>query len=90
MLRSAPLHSAPLITLEFSNSPTIPRIDWTMKRCVPACSGFLLACFLAFLFQIFFFSPISPDLLLLPTPSSNFLPTNNKLQANTKELYINL
>ncbi|KAF2287123.1 hypothetical protein GH714_038347 [Hevea brasiliensis] len=53
-----------------------------MQRCVPACSGFVLAFLLAFLFQIFFFSPISPDLLQLPPTSS--LPTNKRLQEVIK------
>ncbi|KAH7572042.1 hypothetical protein ACOSP7_015038 [Xanthoceras sorbifolium] len=55
------------------------------KRCVTACSGFLLACLLAFTLQIFFFSPISPDLLKLPPPSSaSLLPTNTYLQRVIK------
>ncbi|XP_031263723.1 protein STRICTOSIDINE SYNTHASE-LIKE 4-like [Pistacia vera] len=54
----------------------------TSKRCVPLCSGFLLACLLAFALQIFFFSPISPDLLeLLPV---SHLPTNSYLQSVIK------
>ncbi|KAK2645199.1 hypothetical protein Ddye_020394 [Dipteronia dyeriana] len=57
------------------------------KLCVSACSGFVVACLLAFTLQIFFFSPISPDLLELPPPSSSdshLLPTNTHLQRVIK------
>ncbi|KAK3213374.1 hypothetical protein Dsin_018080 [Dipteronia sinensis] len=57
------------------------------RRCVSACSGFLVACLLAFTLQIIFFSPISPDLLELPPPSSSashLLPTNTHLQRVIK------
>ncbi|KAI9192257.1 hypothetical protein LWI28_020095 [Acer negundo] len=57
------------------------------KRCVSACSGFLVACLLAFTLQIFFFSPISPDLLELPplsSSASHLLPTNTHLQRVIK------
>ncbi|KAL9362344.1 hypothetical protein Peur_045129 [Populus x canadensis] len=53
-----------------------------MIPCVSACSGFLLACLLAFTLQIFYFSPLSPDLLELPPASA--LPTNKHLQEVTK------
>ncbi|KAJ6742676.1 STRICTOSIDINE SYNTHASE-RELATED [Salix viminalis] len=53
-----------------------------MIPCVSACSGFLLACLLAFTLQIFYFSPLSPDLLELPPASA--LPTNRHLQEVTK------
>ncbi|KAJ6699020.1 STRICTOSIDINE SYNTHASE-RELATED [Salix purpurea] len=53
-----------------------------MIPCVSACSGFLLACLLALTLQIFYFSPISPDLLELPPASA--LPTNRHLQGVTK------
>ncbi|KDP33928.1 hypothetical protein JCGZ_07499 [Jatropha curcas] len=49
-----------------------------MKGFVTVSSSFLLACLLAFILQIFFFSPISPDLLELPPATS--LPTNKRLQ----------
>ncbi|KAJ7979233.1 Strictosidine synthase [Quillaja saponaria] len=45
---------------------------------------FLLAGFLAFTIQIFFFSPISPDTLELPTASPSLLPINNQLQKVIK------
>ncbi|KAK3213372.1 hypothetical protein Dsin_018078 [Dipteronia sinensis] len=59
----------------------------TPKRCVSACPGFLVACLLALTLQIFFFSPISPDLLELPPPfssASHLLPTNTHLQRVIK------
>ncbi|CAL5401535.1 unnamed protein product [Camellia sinensis] len=51
-----------------------------------ACSSFVLGCLLAITLQVFFFSPISPDPLELPRPSSSapFLPTNSLLQKVTK------
>lgn len=57
----------------------------TSKSLVSACSGFLLVCLLAISLQIFIFSPISPDFLELPPPSSaSFLPTNTDLQRVIK------
>uniref|UniRef100_A0A5B7BFI9 Strictosidine synthase conserved region domain-containing protein n=1 Tax=Davidia involucrata TaxID=16924 RepID=A0A5B7BFI9_DAVIN len=57
----------------------------TLKHFMTACSSFLLACLLAIILQVFFFSPISPDLLEMPTASSaSFLPTNSQLQRVTK------
>ncbi|KAK3438708.1 hypothetical protein EUGRSUZ_C03257 [Eucalyptus grandis] len=48
-------------------------------------SGFIFTCVLAVALRIFVFSPISPDLLLLPEPSSlTSLPTNTRLQGVAK------
>ncbi|GMP62608.1 hypothetical protein CsSME_00024645 [Camellia sinensis var. sinensis] len=56
------------------------------RRWKTACSSFVLGCLLAITLQVFFFSPISPDPLELPRPSSSapFLPTNSLLQKVTK------
>lgn len=43
-------------------------------------SGFLVACLLAIGLQLFFFSPISPDILEFPPISSSLAPSNSKLQ----------
>ncbi|CAA3021888.1 protein STRICTOSIDINE SYNTHASE-LIKE 5-like [Olea europaea var. sylvestris] len=45
------------------------------------CSAILLASALAIAFQVFVLSPISPDMLLLPTSS---IPSNSKLQEASK------
>ncbi|XP_030444464.1 protein STRICTOSIDINE SYNTHASE-LIKE 4-like [Syzygium oleosum] len=53
-----------------------------LSRFLPPFSGFVFTCVLAVVLQIFIFSPISPDLLHLPEPSSlNSLPTNTILQG---------
>lgn len=52
-----------------------------------ACSSFIIACILAVGLQVFFFSPISPEILEFPPPSSSssqFPPSNSKLQEVTK------
>ncbi|XP_062091130.1 protein STRICTOSIDINE SYNTHASE-LIKE 4-like [Humulus lupulus] len=58
----------------------------TSKQAVQAFSGFLLACLLAFICEVVFFSPISPDSLEFPstTSLSSTFPPNNKLQGVTK------
>ncbi|XP_024017207.1 protein STRICTOSIDINE SYNTHASE-LIKE 4 [Morus notabilis] len=54
------------------------------KPTLQAFLSFVLACFLAFALQVFFFSPISsPNSLQLPPPSSA-LPPNNQLQGVIK------
>ncbi|KAL3747068.1 hypothetical protein ACJRO7_015929 [Eucalyptus globulus] len=56
-----------------------------LSRFVLPFSGFVFTCVLAVALQIFVFSPISPDLLLLPEPSSlTSLPTNTRLQGVAK------
>lgn len=53
-----------------------------LNRFLPPFSGFILACVLAIGLQIYVFSPISPDLLHLPEPSSlPSFPTNTHLQG---------
>ncbi|KAF7850196.1 hypothetical protein BT93_L5743 [Corymbia citriodora subsp. variegata] len=55
------------------------------RRFLPPFSGFIFACLLAVVLQIIVFSPISPDLLHLPEPSSlASLPTNTHLQGVRK------
>jgi len=56
----------------------------TSKPFIPAFLSFLLLCLVAFMFQIIFFSPISPRNLELPPLSSSSFPTNNQLQRVTK------
>lgn len=66
-----------------SNPP--PTTGSSSKRCVPVCSGIVLSCLLAFTLQIFFFSRISPDLLLLPPASSaSLIPTTSDIQSVTR------
>ncbi|CAI9765980.1 unnamed protein product [Fraxinus pennsylvanica] len=48
---------------------------------IRTCSAILLASALAIAFQVFVLSPISPDILLLPTSS---IPSNSKLQEVSK------
>lgn len=56
-----------------------------LSRFLLPFSGFVFACLLAVALQIFVFSPIFPDLLLLPEPSSQTsLPTNTHLQGVEK------
>ncbi|CAI0401979.1 unnamed protein product [Linum tenue] len=45
---------------------------------IAAFAGFAIACSAAFTLHVFFFSPISPDALHLPSPSS--IPSNKELQ----------
>ncbi|XAR51078.1 Strictosidine synthase [Bertholletia excelsa] len=52
------------------------------KHYKAVCSSFLMACLLAFTLQVFFFSPISPEPLQLPSPPS--VPTNSRLQRVIK------
>lgn len=55
------------------------------KRYINRCSSFLLASLLAISVQVFFLSPISPDPLQLPSPSSaNVFPSNSHLQRVIK------
>ena len=54
-----------------------------LNICMRTSSTVILACILASALQIFLFSPISPDLLQLPQPSSAALLTNKKLQVST-------
>ncbi|XP_075673793.1 protein STRICTOSIDINE SYNTHASE-LIKE 4-like [Castanea sativa] len=56
----------------------------TSKPFTPVFLSFLLVCLVAFMFQILFFSPISPRNLELPLLSSSSFPTNNQLQRVTK------
>lgn len=56
----------------------------TSKPFIPAFLSILLVCLVAFMFQILFFSPISPRNLELPHLSSSSFPTNNQLQRVTK------
>ncbi|EEF46261.1 protein STRICTOSIDINE SYNTHASE-LIKE 4 [Ricinus communis] len=53
-----------------------------MKACARTCLSVVVVCLLAFIFQIYYFSPISPDLLQLPAPF--FLPPNKQLQEVIK------
>ncbi|XP_030469801.1 protein STRICTOSIDINE SYNTHASE-LIKE 4-like [Syzygium oleosum] len=56
-----------------------------LRRFLPPFSGFVFACLLAIALQIIVFSPISPDVLHLPEPSSlASLPTNTHLQGVRK------
>ncbi|XP_002277770.1 protein STRICTOSIDINE SYNTHASE-LIKE 4 [Vitis vinifera] len=55
-----------------------------LNICMRTSSTVILACILASALQIFLFSPISPDLLQLPQPSSAALLTNKKLQEVAK------
>ncbi|PRQ47035.1 putative strictosidine synthase transcription factor WD40-like family [Rosa chinensis] len=55
-----------------------------LKHLLTSCSGFVLACLLAFTVQLYLFSPISPVSLELPPPSSSPLPQNNILQRVIK------
>ncbi|KAK9274789.1 hypothetical protein L1049_022041 [Liquidambar formosana] len=65
--------------------PCIPAFSRTSKHCMWACPSFLLACLLALIVQIFFFSPISPVPLELPPASSvSLYPENNHLQSVIK------
>ncbi|KAL4613807.1 hypothetical protein ACB092_07G007400 [Castanea dentata] len=56
----------------------------TSKPFTPVFLSFLLVGLVAFMFQILFFSPISPRNLELPLLSSSSFPTNNQLQRVTK------
>ncbi|KAL3535510.1 hypothetical protein ACH5RR_003971 [Cinchona calisaya] len=54
---------------------------------IKTCSSFLIACLLAVGVQVFFFSPISPDILEFPPASSSsqqLFPSNSKLQEVIK------
>ncbi|XP_004288991.1 PREDICTED: protein STRICTOSIDINE SYNTHASE-LIKE 4-like [Fragaria vesca subsp. vesca] len=55
-----------------------------LKHFLISCSGFVLACLLAFTLQVYLFSPISPVSLELPPPSSSSLPQNHILQRVIK------
>ena len=65
----------------------ISSLYMVLKHLLTSCSGFVLACLIAFTVQVYFFSPISPVLLELPPPSSSSFPQNNILQVKNSPRY---
>ncbi|KAF6138803.1 hypothetical protein GIB67_025965 [Kingdonia uniflora] len=67
----------------FHNLINLSASSMNAERYISTFKGVLLGCLLAFLAQIFFFSPISPDSLKLLPPTLRSFPWNNDIQRVT-------